>query len=194
MNETIPSVEATASSDPTVANAGLTELEDTVTVPTAAADGPIESSVAEVPEQTTVDTGNAVAEATWDPASTADSWVDVQIPRDPAETDTGLTGTTGEAAHNTNSWAEEAGESAAAEAKAAAENDGFQEVVHHAPRDRPHGRGRGRGEFRGRGRGDGGRGGRGRGDGERRGSGRGRGRGSGEGGSRGGRGGRGRPE
>jgi hypothetical protein len=115
----------------------------------------------------------------------------VEVPRDPAETDTGVAATPA-AMHNSTSWAEEVNADAAAEQKTSAENDGFEQVVHHANRGRGRGprgdfRGRARGgEYRGRGRGD-----RDRGDGERRGGGRGRGRG-GEGGYRGGRGGRGR--
>ena len=187
---------ADVSTDPTIANAGMTELEDTMKIQKS--DEPAETETLAQPEQSsiTADAANAVAERSWDlqASMTSDSpsgegWV--EVPRDPRETDTGLAATPA-AMHNSTSWAEEVNADAAAEEKPA-ENDGFEQVVHHQNR----GRGRGQqGDFRGRGRG-GDRGGRGRGDrdrgdGERRGGGRGRGRG-GEGGFRGGsRGGRGR--
>lgn len=116
----------------------------------------------------------------------------VEVPRDPAETETGIAATPA-ALHNSSSWAEEVTADAAADQNAAVENDGFEQVVHHQNR----GRGRGqRAEFRGRGRGvdqrGRGRGDRERGDVDRRG-GRGRGRGGVDTGFRGGsRGGRGR--
>lgn len=187
--------------DPTVAHAGLTELEDTVSIPVnVKVNGTTDSEPMPVPEQssTTASAANAVAENAWDPQASVmtndsgngDGWV--EVPRDPAETDTGVTATPA-AMHGGNSWAEEVTE---VEEKATVENDGFEPVVHHPNRDRPRGRGRG-GEFRGRGRGEGGRGeggrgGRGRGDrgdGSERRGGRGRGRGEGpRGGNRGARG------
>lgn len=173
-------------SDPTVAHAGLTELEDTAPPPST--NGASVQETMTGPEQASIgaEAANAVAAANWDPQASVisnasaggDGWV--EVPRDPAETDTGLTATPA-AMHGNASWAEEVTEGAAAEEKAAIENDGFEQVVHH---QRGRGRGsdgRGRGgEFRGRGgrgRGDGRGGGRGRGDGERRGGGRGRGEG-----------------
>lgn len=154
--------------DPTVASAGLTELDDTVAIQTpvsATSATPVDT--APVPEQasTGADAANAIAEATWDPqasvvtdtSATNEEWV--QVPRDPAETETGIAATPA-AAHNTSSWAEEAG--AAAEDKPSTENDGFEQVRRERGRGRG-GRG-GRGDFRGRGRGgrgDGHRGGRG---------------------------------
>ena len=182
--------------DPTVARAGLTELADTDTKPTAM-NGVPEVEQMTSPEQSSVtaEAANAVAENSWDAqasvltneSGTGEGWV--EIPRDPAETETGVIATPA-AKHGGNSWAEEVTEVTETEEKASAENDGFEQVVHHGNRDRGRGRGRG-GDFRGRGRGDGFRGGRGRGDrgdgGERRG-GRGRGRGDGfRGGNRGGR-------
>lgn len=171
-------------SDPTIVNAGLTELDDTTAIPirtNGVSDLELEATA--VPEQasTTDDAANAVAEASWDPqastitenSGTGEDWVNVTAPRDPAETDTGLTATPA-APHGKNgsSWAEEV--TTAAEEKKT-ENDGFEPVKGR------HGEGRGRGR---------GQGGRGRG-GE---SGRGRGRGGGRGGEgfRGGRGGGGR--
>jgi len=148
--------------DSTIANAGLTELDNTTTLPTTNASEP-ESETIAVPEQATIgaDAANAVAEAAWDPqasivtdtSATNEEWV--QVPRDPAETETGVAATPA-AVVSTANWAEEVG--AAAEEKPASENDGFEQVK----RDRGRGRGArgGRGDFRGRGRG-GGRGDRG---------------------------------
>lgn len=159
--------------DPTVANAGLTELEDTTAPPAYTTE---ESSPEEitsvVPDQATItDAANATGEA-WNPeasmtAQSVEDWV--QVPRDPAETETGSVVPAPQ--QSTSNWADEAG--AAAEETTiivpTGENDGFSEVKrdrggrgrggarggrgHHEGR----GRGRGRGEFRGRG-------GRGRGD------------------------------
>lgn len=172
-------------SDPTVAHAGLTELEDTATPSTNGVPAQ-EPMIVPAQGSTGAEAANAVAESNWDPQASVisnasaggDGWV--EVPRDPAETDTGLIATPA-AMHGAASWAEEVTEGAAAEEKAAVENDGFEQVVHHQRgRGRGHeGRGRG-GEFRGRGgrgRGDGRGGGRGKGDGERRGGGRGRGEG-----------------
>jgi hypothetical protein len=192
------------STDPTIANAGMTELEDTAAYQKN--DEPAEAHPIVPPEQSSItpDAANAVAERSWDPQAsmTSDSpsgegWV--EVPRDPAETDTGLAATPA-AIHNSTSWAEEVNADAAAEEKTTVENDGFEQVTHHQNRGRGRGqrgdfRGRGRGgDFRGRGRGDRERE-RERGEGDRRGGGRGRGRG-GEGGFRGGSrgGGRGRDE
>lgn len=186
-----------AVTDPTVAHAGLTELEDADSMPTGI-NGISEAEHMAGPQQSSAapEAANAVAENTWNAeasvltneSGTGEGWV--EVPRDPGETDTGVIATPS-AIHGANSWAEEVTEVTETEEKAAAENDGFEQVVHHGNRDRGRGRGRG-GDFRGRGRGDGFRGVRGRGDrgdaGERRG-GRGRGRGDGyRGGNRGTRG------
>jgi hypothetical protein len=180
-------------SDPTVANAGMTELEDTTTIPirtNGTTEEPSSESVS-APQQvsTTAEAANAVAEANWNPEASittdasgaGDEWV--QVPRDPAETDTGVTATPA-AATAENSWAEEVATSAEEQKK---ENDGFEQVRGRHGEHRGRGRGgpRGRGgEFRGRGRGTGGphrgRGGRGNGEG--------RGRGGMRGGERGDRG------
>lgn len=152
--------------DPTIAHAGLTELEDTVPQ-RAVADRedtlatPVQSSIA--PEA-----ANSAAGRKWDPQSSMVSdtpsgeWV--EVPRDPTETDTGVSATPA-AIHNSTSWAEEVNADAVAAEKP--DNDGFEQVVHRGARGRPSRaefRGRGRGEYRGRGRGDGDRrGGRGRG-------------------------------
>ncbi|KAL2420131.1 hypothetical protein ABEF95_007196 [Exophiala dermatitidis] len=156
--------------DQTVASAGLTELDDTIAIQTPidpAATTPADALP--IPEQalTGADAANAVAEATWDPQASVvtdtsaanEEWV--QVPRDPAETETGVAATPADV-HASSSWAEEAGAAAAVEEKPAVENDGFEQVRRERGRGRG-GRG-GRGEFRGRGRGgrgDGHRGGRG---------------------------------
>lgn len=162
---TEPNPASYVQSDSTIANAGLTELDDTTTLPTTNA-SEAEAETLPVPEQSTTgaDAANAIAEASWDPqasivtetSATNEEWV--QVPRDPAETETGVTATPA-AVSSTANWAEEVG--AAAEEKPASENDGFEQVK----RDRGRGRGGrgGRGDFRGRGRagGRGDRGGRG---------------------------------
>lgn len=56
------------------------------------------------------DAANASAEGQWDAAnndlSTSQEWVDVAVPRDPAETETGLEATPA-AASNKQSWADD---------------------------------------------------------------------------------------
>lgn len=155
-----PAIEEPAS-DPTIANAGLTELEDTATIPAPATEDEPPSAA---PGQASIaEPGNAVAESSWNPEAsmttdntqTGEDWV--QVPRDPAETETGAPPAMQQ---STSNWADEAG--AAAEESGptpVTENDGFSEVR----RDRGgrgrggrgrgdgRGRGRGRGEFRGRG-------------------------------------------
>lgn len=162
--------------DPTIANAGLTELEDTATIQVSANEETLVDDTPTAPEQTLVtDASNAVgdqwnAEASMTSQS-AEDWV--QVPRDPSETETG--GAAPAPPQSTSNWADEAG-AAAEETEVATptgENDGFSEVKRErggrgrgGPRGgRGHyegrGRGRGRGEFRGRGRGRGDRGDRG---------------------------------
>lgn len=170
--EVVPLAEASAEEvqvDQTVANAGLTELGDTTAVPVTGDDA-AESNIVQIAEQATTgdDAANAVAESSWDPqasqitdtSATNEEWV--QVPRDPAETETGVAATPA-AMHGSSSWAEEVGAAAAVEEKASADNDGFEQVRRERGRGRG-GRG-GRGDFRGRGRGgnrgDGYRGGRG---------------------------------
>lgn len=104
---------------------------------------------------------NAAAEANWDPSadmSASQEWV--EVPRDAAETETGVTATPA-APSNVQSWADETQETPGA----AQPNEGFQEVKRTAPnRGTGNFRGNrgGRGEYRG-GRGRGGEGYRGRG-------------------------------
>ena len=175
--------------DPTVAHAGLTEIDDTATMQPVNGSGTVTSPTA--PETGVVDGGaaNAAAESGWNNMTSSvtsgpDDWVQVhQIPRDPAETETG-TGGTAAAATSTQSWAEDVPTEPVQPATipvhpAPPANDGFHEVHH----GRSRGRGGFQGEYRGRGRG----GFRGdRGDGSFRGRGGFRGdRGGGEGGPRG---------
>jgi hypothetical protein len=141
--------QAEPSSDPTIANAGLTELQDTTVAATvdgtSFADGaPAHSDepISVAPSQGLVDDGaNQVAESSWEPQTS--SWAE-DVPTGPVPT---------------------------------AGNDGFEQVVHHQRQNsvrggRGRGRGRGdgsrgrggRGEFKGKGRGRGEfKGGRGRG-------------------------------
>lgn len=159
--EAPPSYEAGGATDPTIANAGLTELQDTTTIPvrTNGTDGT--DATFAVPEQASAgdNAANAVAESKWDPeasvhteaSAAGEDWVNV--PRDPAETDTGLQATPAAAVaevQNSNSWADEVEAT-----PIVSENDGFEQVKGRHSEHRGRGRGRGgRGDgFRGRGRG-----------------------------------------
>ena len=147
--------------DPTIAHAGLTELDDTTAIPIRT-NGRPQDDTTFAPQQvsTTAEAANAVAESSWNPdasmttdaSANGEEWV--QVPRDPADTDTGLTATP--AAPQTGSWAEEVA-TTAAEEKPRAENDGFEQVRGRHGEGRGRGRGsRGgdpRGDFRGRARG-----------------------------------------
>ncbi|KAJ5090359.1 hypothetical protein N7532_009043 [Penicillium argentinense] len=151
-------------SDPTLANAGLNELQDTSVGAEAAA---AQASTDETPDQVappsqtlTAGAANSVAETTYDPTSmtsstTTDGWVN--IPRDPAETDTGLQATPA----NIKNTAEASG----AKAQTGGQNRNRNRNRNHNGRERAQGesnsggregnrgsRGRGRGG-RGRGRG-----------------------------------------
>ncbi|OAA60935.1 hypothetical protein SPI_04959 [Niveomyces insectorum RCEF 264] len=186
--------------DPTLANANLTEIESGENTPLLADKAaPLTNGHATEQEQTAstphaenADVGNAAAnavgESQWDRTndnqkelSMSQEWV--EVPRDPAETETGLAATPAAAA-NKQSWADEQPENpppviapapattaAAGNAASAEPNDGFHQVQRHN-----RGRGDREGGWRGGGRGGGYRG-RGRG-----GDGRGRGRGRGGGG------------
>ena len=166
--------------DQTIANAGLTEIEDTLAIQaTSDAAETAQPEIPSAPEQASTDdqAANAVGEA-WDPQASMvtdtsaanEDWVNVS--RDPAEADNEVAASPA-AVKESGTWAEEAGAVAAAaaaattkvnEKPAATENDGFEQVRRERGRGRGAGRG-GRGEFRGRGRGgrDGHRGGGGRG-------------------------------
>ncbi|KAH7040335.1 uncharacterized protein B0I36DRAFT_8847 [Microdochium trichocladiopsis] len=168
--------------DPTVAHAGLTEIDATGAVQSISTQADNKSGVP-ANAGVTDDAANAAAESQWDAnndlSTSQDEWV--QVPRDPAETETGLTATPA-AASNVQSWADDQPEAVAETATPADSGDGFHQVQRNRPRgnDRDN---RGRGGGRGRG-GRGGRGGFGEGRGR---GGRGRGGPGGPGGPRGGR-------
>ncbi|KAL5118805.1 hypothetical protein ACEQ8H_003308 [Pleosporales sp. CAS-2024a] len=160
-------------SDPTITNAGLTEIDQGM----ATVDGGADAHASNAPAASSIEpeAANAAAEAQWDKQATGGddplSESFEMIPRDPAET---------ENAHatapvtSTQSWADDAPEPHVTTGAAAAGGDGFHEVHHNrGGRGRGGHQGEGRGGFRGRGRG-GPRGdfrGRGRGRGEFRGRG-----------------------
>lgn len=136
--------------DLTVVHAGLTEIDSAAEPLLNGTSSHIETPT--VPDASNIDAGaaNAAAENNWGPelpasaTSGPDGWV--EVPRDPAETDTGLTATPG-AMTSTTSWAEEVTSEAApastqSVAPPASNGDGGFQEVHH-------GRGRGRGGFQG---------------------------------------------
>lgn len=181
-----PSVQP--ATDPTVAHAVQTEIDN----PAVEQAEPVaETNTSGVPNASSIDAdaSNAAGSANWNPSeSTAvDSGLEgnIQIPRDPTETDTGNANTPA-AVSGTQSWAEDVPSEPAPVASQPPPTtnggDGFREVHHNRG-------GRGRGEYRGGNRGRGGyRGDRDRGDGGGGRGGRGgyRGdRGGGEGGHRG---------
>ncbi|KAF1811149.1 hypothetical protein P152DRAFT_399946 [Eremomyces bilateralis CBS 781.70] len=175
----------TIGTDPTVANAALTEIEDATTViPNGTHEEALAAETSPVLEQTrTAIEGNAAAEETWngdrvtgsdDPL--AESYL--MVSRD--STDTEPSNPTVAAPAQTLAWADDSPDQQ--QQFQPASGDGFHEVHHgrggrgrggaggerrggHRGRGDGRGRGgyRGRGEFRGRGRGEH-RGGRGRGD------------------------------
>lgn len=91
-----------------MANAAATELADTdVSAPTA--EKAVEATNGHANANVSDDAANAVAESHWDAdagLSASQEWVDVKIPRDPSETETGLAATPA-ATVNTQSWADE---------------------------------------------------------------------------------------
>ena len=176
--------------DPTIAHAGLTEIDAPVEANTNGFSNNNDNP--QVPEASGIDAGaaNAAAETGWDVKASVSSeqndWV--EIPRDPAETETGNAATPA-AMTSTQSWAEDVPleqPPAYAQPSSAEAGDGFHEVQHHHRGGRGRGgqgehrggnrggrgfrgdRGEGGGRFRGGMRGD-----RGGGDSERRGRGRG---------------------
>lgn len=104
-----------------------------------------------VPDASNIDAGaaNAAAETNWEAkmsasaASGPDGWI--EVPRDPAETDTGITATPA-AVTGAQSWAEDVPTEAIPTPVEATGNEGFHEVHHNN-------RGRGRGGFPGESRG-----------------------------------------
>ncbi|KAI2615094.1 hypothetical protein GGR54DRAFT_308402 [Hypoxylon sp. NC1633] len=185
--------------DPTVAHAGLTEIDTTgATAPLT--NGHVEATpVSGIPENADVADGaaNAAAESQWgsavDMSASQEEWV--KVPRDPTETETGLTATAASIG-NVQSWADEQPENppeptASAPIVPSEANDGFHQVNNRnrpARGDREGGREGGHeGGWRGRGRGRGDHRSGYRGHGHSEGRGRGRGRGRGGMGTRGGR-------
>jgi hypothetical protein len=104
----VETAEYPVQSDPTIANAGLTELD--APPATSMANGTHEShEVQGVPQNSGFGDGaaNAAAEANWDTQndlSQSQEWV--EVPRDSAETDTGITATPA-APSNVQSWADD---------------------------------------------------------------------------------------
>jgi len=140
-----------AQSDPTIANAGLPEL-DAPSVATLT-DGHESRDINGAPPNPSFgEGGNAAAEANLDNAndlSTSQEWV--EVPRDATETDTTLTSTPA-ASLNVQSWADDQPDSPEATPAPPNPNDGFHEVQRSRGGNRGDGqRGRGRGGDRGRG-------------------------------------------
>ena len=180
-----PSVGGAPMSDPTMANAAYTELQDSSLGADSVATNEPAAAAASVPEQIpppaqslVSDAANPVAESSWDSnvsgslssSANADGWV--EVPRDPAETDVGLQATTSTVDSGLK-YNPTAAQSSGQSGEGAIIPDGSEQVAHNQRQSSV----RGRGGARGRGRGDGSRG-RGRGDFRGRGRGRaGRGRG-----------------
>ncbi|RYO31537.1 hypothetical protein AA0111_g4757 [Alternaria arborescens] len=160
--------ETEAVSDPTIANATLTEME--------AGAKPLnettnDASAAPAASGIGMESANAAAEAQWDkqPTGGDDPLTESfeMVPRDPAETETPHAGA---AVTSTQSWADDTPEPSAAPAAPTPADDGFSQVQHsrggrgrggHPGGERGGYRGRGRGGPRGDFRGGRGRGGRG---------------------------------
>lgn len=100
--------------DPTVAYAGLTEIDSTGAVQTIQEQATTTTSAAPANAAVADDAANAAAESQWDAnndlSASQDEWV--QVPRDPAETETGLNATPA-AASNVQSWADDQPEATA---------------------------------------------------------------------------------
>ncbi|KAJ5042076.1 uncharacterized protein L3040_004634 [Drepanopeziza brunnea f. sp. 'multigermtubi'] len=168
-SEAVETAKYPVESDPTILNAGLTELD--APAATQLTNGHAEAAYDQgVPQNSTFGDGaaNAAAEANWDNSndlsmSTSQEWV--EVPRNAAETDTGITATPA-APSNVQSWADDHPESPPEPTSTPPVNDGFQEIQRtRGGRGGPRGgrgdgyRGRGRGQYRGdgyRGRGRGG--------------------------------------
>lgn len=149
-------------SDPTIVNAGLTELDAVPTAVLAKSPEVEENPSSGFPQNSGFGDGaNVAAEDNWnrqnDLSASQDEWVDVRYPRDAAETDTGIEATPA-ALTNTQSWADEQPDAPQAQPK----TDGFSEVQRtRGGQQRGGGGGRGRGfggSRGGRGNGEGGRG------------------------------------
>ena len=155
--------------DPTVAHAGLTEIADGTPVALTNARPADASSTTHAPTNADVadSAANAAGESQWDAGnslSMSQEWV--EVPREAAETETGLQATPA-APGNTQSWADDQPENPPEVPTPADPNEGFHQVQRHRGRGNHEGGGyrgrgqRGRGGYRGdgRGRGRGGRGG-----------------------------------
>lgn len=189
---------AAGETDPTIANAGLNELDTAQTHIANGTDAASEPDTPAAPPTGLIQegAGNAAAEEQWDAKVTGEEGMDESfeiIPRDPAETENphipAVQTSTQSWADDTptpgeNSWSMEPTVVAAAP-QAANGNDGFSEVKYGGRGGGGRGVGGERGGYRGRGSARGGEGGRGRGRGDGRSRG---GRGDGQG-----RGGDGRP-
>ncbi|TID20111.1 Transcription factor CBF NF-Y histone domain-containing [Venturia nashicola] len=177
---------ANGETDPTIANAGLNELDNTEeTLPIIHTNGTTDHTddpdTPVAPAATSIQegTGNAAAEEHWDSKVPGDVGMEESFELVQAPTETETPAET-PAVTSTPSWADDTPvEPQAAAGPPATENDGFSEVVHNNRGGRGRGGSEQRGGYRGRGgtRGDGYRG-RGRGDGRGRGRGEGRGRGA----------------
>ncbi|KAK3314677.1 hypothetical protein B0H66DRAFT_318179 [Apodospora peruviana] len=169
-------------SDPTVVNASLTEIEEGSAEPLTNGRAQEATSVPSIPSTDVADSAaNAAGESqpeTSQDMTMSQEWVDVKVPRDPSETETGLDATPAAPAApaNAQSWADDHPEPTEAPATAPADsNDGFHQVQRNRGGNREGGYRGGRGGERGGYRGRGGF----------RGDGRGRGRGGQRGGQRG---------
>jgi hypothetical protein len=101
----------TITNDPTVAHASLSELDTGDIVLTNGHDSV--APVGEAPANASISNGaaNAAAEGQWDASndmsmSISQEWVDVSVPREPAETEPGVAATPATQA-NTQSWADD---------------------------------------------------------------------------------------
>ncbi|CAI6329821.1 unnamed protein product [Periconia digitata] len=159
-----PSDPEAVSTDPTIANAGLTELNDSI--PVNGVDGT--ADVPEAPQVSSIDAGASnAAGGDWEKTQSGSDDPLTEsyeiVPRDPAETETPAATAP---VNETRSWADDPVDSNAVAPTNG--NDGFQEVHNtRGGRGRAQYQGEGRGGYRGRGgpRGSG-RGGRGRGRGD----------------------------
>lgn len=96
-------------SDPTIAHAGLTEIDEPVTAALTNGHSEATYEAQGIPQNSGFGDGaaNAAAEANWDTnndLSTSQEWV--EVPRDATETDTGITATPA-APSNVQSWADD---------------------------------------------------------------------------------------
>ncbi|MCJ1477313.1 hypothetical protein MMC13_005984 [Lambiella insularis] len=142
-------------SDPTILHAGLTEIDQETEPKVNGTTSHIDTPT--VPDASNIDAGaaNAAGETNWEAkmsasaASGPDGWV--EVPRDPAETDTGIAATPA-AVTGAQSWAEDVPVEPASTPAEPTGNEGFHEV-HHSNRGRGRGgfHGESRGGFRGRG-------------------------------------------